>query len=67
MHLTLQVLDPQRPLLIFIASEITLTCVALSVALVVQCSVAPEIAVLQSIVFGLGCDGFCVYMECVQE
>ena len=60
MHLTLQVLDPQRPLLIFIASEITLTCVALSVALVVQCSVAPEIAVLQSIVFGLGCDGFCV-------
>jgi len=51
----------------FIASEITLTCVALSVALVVQCSVAPEIAVLQSIVFGLGCDGFCVYMECVQE
>ena len=67
MHLTLQVLDPQWPLLIFIASEITLTCVALSVALVVQCSVAPEIAVLQSIVCGLGCDGFCVYMECVQE
>ncbi len=51
----------------FIASEITLTCVALSVALVVQCSVAPEIAVLQSIVFGLGCVGFCVQVECVQE
>ena len=67
MHYTLQMLEPQWLLLMFIASQVTLTCVALSVALVVQRSAAPEIALLQCIVFGLGCNGFCVGVECVQK
>jgi len=67
MHYTLQLPGSQWLLLMSIASQVALTCVALSVALVAQRSAAPEIASLQSTVFGLGYDGFCVGVGCVQE
>ena len=67
MHYALQLLGSQWLLLMSIASQVALTCVALSVALVAQCPAAPKIALLQSIVLCLGYNGFCVGVECVQE
>ena len=51
----------------FTASQVTLTGIALSVALVVQCSVAPENTLLQRIVLGLGYNVFSIMVDCVQE
>lgn len=67
MQKVLQVLGPQWPLLMFTASQVTLTGIALSVALVVQCSVAPENTLLQRIVLGLGYNVFSIMVDCVQK
>ncbi len=67
MQQSLQVLGPPWLLLMFIASQVTLTCLALSVALVFQCSETPESALLLNIVFGFVYNRFCVGVECVQH
>jgi len=54
------------PLLMFIANQVTLTCLTLSVALVVECSVTPESALLLNIVLGFVYNRFCdgvVYLQ----